>query len=138
MQILSNDVQQNKMLIQSKSLCPVVSPVPIVIFLFLKVCIVFLIHIIWESVASSIPFFFLFLCFSIIAGLQCSVNFLLYSKVTQLHIHMYILFSRIIMLHHKWVDIVPSATQQDPIAYPFLYSFVQMYVPQEWDCWIIL
>ena len=29
---------------------------------------------------------------SIIAGLQCSVNFLLYSKVTQLHIHGYILF----------------------------------------------
>jgi len=23
------------------------------------------------------------------------------------------------MLHHKWPDIVPSAIQQDPIAYPF-------------------
>ena len=23
------------------------------------------------------------------------------------------------MLHHKWSDIVPSATQQDLIAYPF-------------------
>ena len=39
--------------------------------------------------------------FSIIAGLQCSANFLLYNKVTQLHIHVYILFSHIIMLHHK-------------------------------------
>ena len=39
--------------------------------------------------------------FSVIAGLQCSVNFLLHSKVTQLHIHVYILFSPIIMLHHK-------------------------------------
>ena len=38
-------------------------------------------------------FFYLkILIFSIIAGLQCSVNFLLYSKVTQSHIHIYILF----------------------------------------------
>ena len=40
--------------------------------------------------------------FSIIADLQCSVNFLLHSKVTQSHIHVHILFSHIIMLHHKW------------------------------------
>ena len=33
--------------------------------------------------------------------------------VTQLHIHVYILFSPIIMLHHKWLGIVLSATQQD-------------------------
>ena len=39
--------------------------------------------------------------FSIIAGLQWSVNFLLYIKVTQLHIHVYILFSHIIRFHHK-------------------------------------
>ena len=45
--------------------------------------------------------------------------FLLYSMVTQLHMHVYISFSHIIMLHHKWLDIVPSATQQDLIAYPF-------------------
>ena len=57
--------------------------------------------------------------FPIIAGLQCSVSFLLYSMVAQLHIHVYILFSHIIMLHHKWLDIVPRATQQDLIAYPF-------------------
>ena len=35
--------------------------------------------------------------FSIIAGLQCSVNFLMHSKVTQLHIHVNILFSHIII-----------------------------------------
>ena len=29
--------------------------------------------------------------------------FLLYSMVTQLHIYVYILFSHIIMLHHKWL-----------------------------------
>lgn len=57
--------------------------------------------------------------FSIIAGLQCSVNFPLYSKVTQSHIHVRILLSHIIMLHQKRPDIVPSATQQDLIAYPF-------------------
>ena len=42
--------------------------------------------------------------FFIIAHLYCSVNFLLHSKVTQSHIHLYILFSHIIMLHHKWPD----------------------------------
>ena len=30
--------------------------------------------------------------FSIIVGLHCSVNFLLYSNVTQLHIHVYLFF----------------------------------------------
>ena len=58
-------------------------------------------------------FLIMVLIFSIIAGLQCSVNFLLYNKMTQLHIHVYILFSHIIMLHHKWLDRVPSATQQE-------------------------
>jgi len=57
--------------------------------------------------------------FSIIAGLQCSVNVLLYSRVTQSYIHVYILFSHSIMLHHKRPDIVPRAIQQDPIAYLF-------------------
>ena len=38
--------------------------------------------------------------FSIIAGLKCSANFLLSGKVTHSHIHVYILFSHIIMLHH--------------------------------------
>ena len=33
-----------------------------------------------------------FYFFSIMAGLQCSVNFLLYGKVTQSHIHVYVLF----------------------------------------------
>ena len=59
--------------------------------------------------------------FSIIAGLQCSVNFPLYSMATQLHIHVYIIFSHIIILHHKWPDRVPSATQQDLIANTFVW-----------------
>ena len=59
-------------------------------------------------------------------GLQCSVSFLLYSKVTQSQIcmcvcvYIYILFLTLssIMLHHKQLDIVPCAIQQDLIAYP--------------------
>ena len=45
-------------------------------------------------------FFFLLMLFifSIIAGLQHSVNVPLHSKVTQSHIHVYILFSHIILL----------------------------------------
>ena len=48
-----------------------------------------------------------------------TVFFQLYSMVTQLHIHIYILFSHIIMLHQKWLDIVPCATEQELIANPF-------------------
>ena len=39
--------------------------------------------------------------FSIIAGLQYFVNSPLYSKATQSHIHVYILFSHLIVLNHK-------------------------------------
>ena len=47
-----------------------------------------------------VPLFFSWTCicndfFFTIAGLQCSLNFLLYSMVTQLHIHVQILFSHI-------------------------------------------
>ena len=45
--------------------------------------------------------------------------FLLYSMVTQLHIHVCILFSHFILFHHKCLDIAPSATEQDLIANPF-------------------
>ena len=74
-----------------------------------------------NGIISFFLWFFLItiFIFSIMADLQCSVNFLLHSKVTQSHIHVHILFSHIIMLHHKWPDIVPSAIQQDSIAYPF-------------------
>ena len=57
--------------------------------------------------------------FSIIAGLQSSVSFLLHNKLTRSHIHVYILFSHIVMLHHKWLDKVPSTIQQYLIDYPF-------------------
>ena len=36
--------------------------------------------------------------------------------VTQLYIHVHIVFLHIIMLCRKWLDIVPGATQQDHIA----------------------
>ena len=64
-------------------------------------------------------FNFIMIIFSIITGSQCSCNFLLYTKLTQSHIHVYILFTYIIMLHHMWLDIVPSAIQNDLMAYPF-------------------
>ena len=54
-----------------------------------------------ERDSSVTQYFFMIFIFSIIAGLQCSVSFLLYSKVTQSHIHIYIPFSYILMLHHK-------------------------------------
>ena len=49
--------------------------------------------------------FFLIFIFSISAGLQCSLNFLLYSRVTQSHIHIHIPFLHIIinvMCHFGW------------------------------------
>ena len=63
----------------------------------LFVCLLFLIHLL-----QIIMFFF-----PIIAVFQDSVNFLLYGKVAQSHLHIY-LFSHII-LHHKCLDIVPRA-----------------------------
>ena len=47
-------------------------------------------------------------------------KFLLYSKVTQSCICTYILSLTLssIMFHHKWLDKVPCAIQQDLIAYP--------------------
>ena len=48
-------------------------------------------------------------------------QFLLYSQATQSHIHKYSLFPTLssIMFHHKWLDTVSWAIQQDLIAYPF-------------------
>ena len=63
-------------------------------------------------------FILMIFIFSVTAGLQCCVHFLLCSKVTQSHIHVYVLFSHI-LLRHEGLDIVPSATQQDLIASPF-------------------
>ena len=64
--------------------------------------------------------FLMIFIFSVLAGLQCSVNFLLYSKVTQSHIQVYILFLTLssMMFHHQCLDIVPCAVQQDLMAYP--------------------
>ena len=59
--------------------------------------------------------------FSIMVGLQCYVNFLLYIKVIQSYMHIYILFLILssIMLHHLWLDKITSDMQEDLIAYPF-------------------
>ena len=80
----------------------------------------------WGSALKWFYFFFFYIMifFPIIAGLQCAVNFLLYSMVTQSHIHVYILFSHINMLHHKWLHIVSSAIQQDLIAFSHFNSII--------------
>jgi len=62
-------------------------------------------------------FFIIIFIFSFIADLRCC-QFSTVQQGDQV-IHVYILFSYIIMIHHKWLDMVPSATQQDLIAYPF-------------------
>ena len=48
--------------------------------------------------------------FSIIVGLQCSFNYLLYSKVTQSYIHLYTFFSHII-LHHAPSQVIRYSSQ---------------------------
>ena len=63
------------------------------------------------SALSAIIFFFISLYIYIYIFF-----FLLHSMVTQLHIHVYILFSHV--FHHNRLDRVPSATQQDAIANP--------------------
>ena len=60
---------------------------------------------------------FVFLFFTIV-DLQCSVNFYWTEKWPS-PTYVYILFLTLssIMFHHKWLDIVPCAIQQDLIAY---------------------
>ena len=55
----------------------------------------------------------------IIVDLQCSINFCCRAKWPS-YTCIYILFLTLssIMFHHKWLDIVPCAVQQDLIAYP--------------------
>ena len=67
-------------------------------------------------------------------------QFMLYSKVTQLYIYIHLYtyvrayiythtythsFPPIILIlfHHKWLDIVPCAIQQDLIAYPIQMQY---------------
>ena len=62
---------------------------------------------------------------------QYKFFFLLYSMVTQLHMHVYILFSHIIMLHPKWLDRVPSATPQEKNTFKiWLHMCVSV---REWE-----
>ena len=62
----------------------------------------------------------LFKIFFIILDLQCSVNFCHTAKCPS-YTHMYILFLTLysIMFHHEHLGIVPCATWQELIAYPF-------------------
>ena len=63
--------------------------------------------------------------FSIIVYLQCCINFYCTAKwpsfiYIYIYTYTYTLFLILssTMFHHKWLEIVPCATQQDLIAYP--------------------
>ena len=58
--------------------------------------------------------------FSILAGLQCCQFSTVHQSdpATHIYTHSFSHIISFIMLHHKWLDIVPSAIQQDLIAYP--------------------
>ena len=67
-------------------------------------------------------FYFVFIFLKIIfiiMDLQCSVNFCSTAQWPS-YTYTYILFLTLsfIMFHHKWLDIVPCALQQDLTAYP--------------------
>ena len=63
--------------------------------------------------------FLMIFIFSVIVGLHCSVNFLLYSKVTQSHIHVYILF----------VQYPPLCSiTSDKIQFPVQYSRISLII----------
>ena len=73
--------------------------------------------------ALPFPFSFSFLKFiSFFKFFYCyfpnTVFFPLYSMGTQLHTHVYTLFSPIVILQCKYLDIVLNATQQDLIVNP--------------------
>ena len=68
----------------------------------------------------KVHFFIFYFCimifiFSMRADLQCSVHFLLYSKVTQSHIHVYILFLTL-----------SCSITSDQIQFPVLYSRISL------------
>ena len=64
-------------------------------------------------------FFFLLIYFLLLfPPTHLFFSFLLYSMGTQLHIPVYIIFSPIVVLHCKYLDIVLSAAQQDLIVNP--------------------
>ena len=62
-------------------------------------------------------FFLMIFIFSIISGLQSSVNFLLYSRVTQSHMHIYILFLTL-----------SCYIISDQIQLPVLYSRISLVI----------
>ena len=70
-----------------------------------------------DSTTDCFFFLYILIFFFIIPDLQCSVNFLLYSMVTQLHIHVQILFSHII------IPII-----NDWILFPVLHSRISLLI----------
>ena len=74
----------------------------------------------FPSIHLFVYFYLILFSFSIIVGLQCSVNFLLYSKVTQSHTHIYTFF----FSHYP-----PACSITiDEIYFPVLYSRVSLLI----------
>ena len=68
---------------------------------------------------GSVNMFFFFVSFFLIVISPTHFFFPLYSTGTQLHIQVYILFSPIMVLRHRYLDIVLRAAQQDLTVNPF-------------------
>ena len=76
-------------------------------------------------------FFLLYLVYGVLSLFYCTgkwpshththTNTHTCTYIYNIYIYIYILFLTLpsVMLHHKWLAIVPSAIQQDLIAYPF-------------------
>ena len=76
-------------------------------------------------------FFYDFYCFHY-GWFTVLCQFLLCSKVTQSYIYILFLTLSSIMFHHKWLDIVPYAMQQDLIGKRILFDrHVNIFWPKE-------
>ena len=96
-------------------------------------------EILYFILLYSLTFIYIFLFFSLIVDLQCSVNFFCIAKWPS-HICVWLSFSfshiilfltlSSIMFHHKWLGRVPCAMQQDLIAYPLQMQWFASTIPQ--------
>ena len=96
-------------------------------FVFISAC--FVSRSIFFYIVSSI-FLLMIFNFSIIVGSQCSVNFLLYNKVTQSHIYTYTFF----FSHYP-----PSCSiTSHQIQFPVLYSRILLLIYSKYSSSILV
>ena len=78
---------------------------------------------IYNILSSILGIYFLIIYLFIFIVISPTHFFPLYNMGTQLHIYLYILFSPIVMLLCKSLDLVLSAIQQDLIVHPFQMQY---------------